>query len=124
MATRELSVYLDGDLAGVVEMSSGGALTFSYDESYRSREDPTALSLSMPVEVAQHKNRVVRPYLQGLLPDNAQALDAIAATYSVSAASPFALLEHVGRDVAGAVDASMARMFASGVAVLPLVQRD
>lgn len=103
MPHRQLDVYLDGDLAGTAQMTSNGALAFSYDESYAARTNPTPLSLSMPVEVQDHKNRVVLPFLQGLLPDNAQALAAIASTYSVSAASPFAMLEHVGKDVAGAL---------------------
>jgi serine/threonine-protein kinase HipA len=103
MPNRQLDIYLDGDLAGTAQMTSNGALTFSYDESYATRANPTPLSMSMPVEVKEHKNRVVLPFLQGLLPDNAQALAAIASTYSVSAASPFAMLEHVGRDVAGAL---------------------
>jgi serine/threonine-protein kinase HipA len=103
MPNRQLDVYLDGDLAGTVRISSNGALTFSYDESYATRANPTPLSMSMPVDVKEHKNRVVLPFLQGLLPDNAQALAAIASTYSVSASSPFAMLEHVGKDVAGAL---------------------
>ena len=103
MANRELDVYLDGDLAGTAQMSSNGALTFSYDEPYSRRGNPTPLSMSMPVDVKEHKNRMVLPFLQGLLPDNAQALASIASTYSVSAASPFAMLEHVGKDVAGAL---------------------
>ena len=103
MATRELDVYLDGDQAGTARMSSTGTLTFSYAESYAEQANPTPLSMSMPVDVRDHKNRVVLPFLQGLLPDNAQALASIAATYSVSASSPFAMLEHVGKDVAGAL---------------------
>ncbi|QYH35291.1 type II toxin-antitoxin system HipA family toxin [Salinibacterium sp. M195] len=103
MPNRQLDVYLDGNLAGVAQMSSNGALTFLYDDSYAARTNPTPLSLSMPVDVKAHKNRVVLPFIQGLLPDNAQALAAIASTYSVSAASPFAMLEHVGKDVAGAL---------------------
>lgn len=103
MATRALDVYLDGTLAGTARMSSGGALSFGYDDSYRNLENPTPLSISMPLEESEHKNRVVLPFLQGLLPDNSQALASIATTYSVSAASPFAMLEHIGQDVAGAL---------------------
>jgi serine/threonine-protein kinase HipA len=84
MPVRELDVYLDGTLAGTVTMSAAGALNFAYDEKYRSMAHPTPLSMSMPVELALHKNRVVMPFLQGLLPDNAQALASIAATYSVN----------------------------------------
>ena len=50
-----------------------------------------------------HKQRAILPFLQGLLPDSEQALEAISRRYSVSTRSPFSLLEHVGADVAGAV---------------------
>ena len=103
MATRELDVHLDGVLAGTARMSTAGALSFEYDEAYSSDSRATPLSMSMPLEVREHKNRAVLPFMQGLLPDNAQALASIATTYGVSAASPFAMLEHVGRDVAGAL---------------------
>jgi serine/threonine-protein kinase HipA len=84
-------------------MSASGALGFRYDDAYLSQDVPTPLSMSMPTDAREHKNRVVLPFLQGLLPDNAQALSSIATTFGVSAASPFALLEHVGKDVAGAL---------------------
>lgn len=100
---RELEAYLDGVHIGTVTMTGGGALGFRYADDYLTQPAPTPLSMSMPTERVEHKNRVVLPFLQGLLPDNAQALAAMAAAYRVSAASPFALLEHVGSDVAGAL---------------------
>jgi serine/threonine-protein kinase HipA len=103
MATRELDLYLDGVLAGTARMSSAGSLTFAYDEAYLRDPAATPVSMSMPLDVREHKNRAILPYLQGLLPDNAQALASIATTYGVSASSPFAMLEHIGRDVAGAL---------------------
>lgn len=103
MQTRALEVYLDGRHAGTVAMTASGGLNFLYEEAYRKAHNSTPLSVSMPLEVAEHKNRVVLPFLQGLLPDNAQALASIARTYSVSASSPFALLEHIGAEVAGAL---------------------
>lgn len=101
--SRVLDVYLDGAALGTVRMSDAGSVSFIYDEDYRRSAEPTPLSMSMPLARAEHKNRVVLAYLQGLLPDNAQALSSMATTYGVSAASPFALLEHMGRDVAGAL---------------------
>lgn len=101
--TRELSAYLDGVLTGTFSMTGAGALGFRYDEKYRLSSTATPMSMSMPLQRADHKNRVALPFLQGLLPDNAQALSAIGSTYGVSANSPFALLEHVGADVAGAL---------------------
>lgn len=101
--TRELSAYLDGVLTGTFSMTRAGTLGFRYDEEYRLSPTATPMSMSMPLQRADHKNRLVLPFLQGLLPDNAQALSAIGSTYGVSANSPFALLEHVGADVAGAL---------------------
>ena len=103
MADRRLDIYLDGARAGQVAMAGAGNLWFDYDEAYRSSSGATPLSLSMPRTTTHHKQRAVLPFLQGLLPDNEQALASVAATYQVSARSPFAILQHTGRDVAGAL---------------------
>jgi serine/threonine-protein kinase HipA len=100
---RRLAVYLDGTLCGHITQTSGGNLSFAYDPEYRVSTDATPLSLSMPLAATTHKKRAILPFLQGLLPDSEDALRAMSRRYSVSANSPFALLEHVGADVAGAV---------------------
>ncbi len=100
---RTLDVYLDGILAGHLTQSATGNLTFRYDDRYREANDPTPLSLSMPLATVVHRKRVVLPWLQGLLPDNDDALRAMARRFGVSPNNPFALLEHVGADAAGAV---------------------
>lgn len=103
MTGRHLDVYLDGRLGGRLTQSDGGNVTFEYDNDYRTSDDATPLSLSMPLAAAVHRKRAVLPYLQGLLPDSEEALAAIARRYSVSANNPFALLGHVGVDAAGAI---------------------
>lgn len=103
MKDRDLDVYIDGRACGRLSQTSTGNLTFTYDEAYRQDEDATPLSLSMPLAAAVHKKRAVLPYLQGLLPDSKTALSAIARRYTVSPNNPFALLEHIGPDAAGAV---------------------
>jgi serine/threonine-protein kinase HipA len=103
MPDKRLDVYMDGVPAGTVTMTGSGNLSFAYDEGYRTASGATPLSLSMPKAASRHRQRAVLPFLQGLLPDNEQALGAIAASHHVSARSPFALLQHVGRDVAGAL---------------------
>jgi serine/threonine-protein kinase HipA len=99
----ELAVYLDGERCGTVEQTQTGNVTFSYDEEYRLRRGATPLSLSMPLAAATHRKRAIVPYLQGLLPDSEEALNALARRFAVSSRSPLALLKHVGADVAGAV---------------------
>lgn len=94
---------MDGVPAGILAMTPSGTVTFTYDDSYRRAPGTTPLSLSMPKATRQHRQRAILPFIQGLLPDNERALGSLAASYQVSTRSPFAILEHVGHDVAGAL---------------------
>ncbi|MCW4457526.1 HipA N-terminal domain-containing protein [Microbacterium sp. MPKO10] len=113
MSERNLDLYLDGLFCGVLTQSTSGNVTFTYDDAYRASQNATPLSLSMPLATRSHRKRAVLPWLQGLLPDNTDALNAIARRFNVSANNPFALLEQVGRDAAGAVQIVPAGEFAS-----------
>lgn len=102
MADKELRAYLDGAFVGVVRQSPQGNTTFSYDDEYRRANGSTPLSLSMPLTRERHPSRAIMPFLQGLLPDNDARLARLAAEFQTST-NPFALLTHIGRDTAGAV---------------------
>ncbi len=100
----ELLVLLGDRVAGTLARPAGGRLRFDYDPEYREAEAPTPLSLSMPVRIASHPDRVVTPWLWGLLPDNEAVLRRWARELQASASSPFSLLSTpVGEDCAGAV---------------------
>jgi len=103
MVARALRVFLDGTSVGTVAQSDRGSLSFSYDTAYIDQADPTPLSLSLPVLSNQHRDRAVRAYLEGLLPDSEGARQRWGRQYNVSPNNAFALLAHVGRDAAGAV---------------------
>lgn len=99
-----LVALIGGRPAGTITRTAGGRLRFTYDDAYRAHPDATPLSLSMPVQVATHPDRVLVPWLWGLLPDNDAVLRRWARTYRTSATSPFGLLASpVGEDCAGAV---------------------
>ena len=66
---EELCVVMEDRLAGRVTRRNG-VLRFVYDDAYRGLRTPTPLSVSMPVETAQHPHQTVGPWLAGLLPDN------------------------------------------------------
>lgn len=100
---RELVVLLAGEVVGAVRQDSRGDLRFEYDTSWRNRPDSYPLSLSMPLAARQHGDDVVRPYLEGLLPDNLDVLERWARRLHTSARNPFGLLAHMGEDCAGAV---------------------
>lgn len=99
-----LVVLLGDQVAGTLTRRAGGQLRFDYDRAYRESEAPTPLSLSMPVRIDSHPDRVVTPWLWGLLPDNEAVLRRWARELQASATSAFSLLSTpVGEDCAGAV---------------------
>jgi serine/threonine-protein kinase HipA len=101
--TNTLVIVLEGARVGTLQMMHGGNVEVTYDDQYATSPEATPLSVSMPIVQQQWRGRVVRNWLQNLLPDNDNVLERWAAQFGVSAGQPFRLLEHVGRDVAGAV---------------------
>jgi serine/threonine-protein kinase HipA len=99
----ELGVLVNGELLGVVAQRTSGDLVLTYERSWQERRDSFPLSLSMPLTQRVHGDRVVRPFMENLLPDSARILDQWARQFHVSARNPFALLAHMGEDCAGAV---------------------
>ena len=97
----QLAVLLNGNRAGLLDHERG-ELFLTYDETWQEDEGSYPLSLSMPLAQRQHADAVVRPYLEGLLPDNDEILQKWGQRFGVSPRNPFSLLQHVGEDVAGA----------------------
>ncbi|MFC0527933.1 type II toxin-antitoxin system HipA family toxin [Phytohabitans kaempferiae] len=97
-----LVVLMNGHVAGAVRQDRNGELTFVYDDEWRVSAASTPLSVSMPLTQQAHDDSI-RPFLLGLLPDNEKVLERWARRHHASARNPFALLQHVGEDCAGAV---------------------
>lgn len=95
----QLAVYIGGVRCGTLSEDRHGAISFEYESSYRG----IPLSLSMPVGLARYPDRVVRPYLQGLIPDDPETRNWIGAAYGISGDNPFRLLRIMGLDCPGAV---------------------
>jgi len=101
---KDLVVLLDNSVAGVLTELPGRRLSFTYEAPYRADDASTPMSVSMPVQVAEHTDRIVTPWLWGLLPDSDPVLKRWSRHYQVSASSPFALLATpIGLDCPGAV---------------------
>ena len=98
----ELNIKLRGIACGVVSQTSSGNITIQYDPDYQ--EDQTPISLSMPIGQITYQKKVALPFLQGLLPDNENALRSIAKRHGANQRNPFSLLKHVGHEVAGALE--------------------
>ena len=101
--SEPLAVVLGDTVAGHLTRLTNGRLRFEYEDAYRALPGATPLSVSMPLAVGTHPDRVVTPWLWGLLPDN----DAVIARWARqfhATASPFSLLgTPVGLDCPGAV---------------------
>lgn len=109
---RVLSVLIDAQYAGLLTVFRGGYAQFAYDPSY---EGPN-LSIRMPVGSGPFLDDVVRPWVEGLLPDNERVRVTMAKEASCSPHNPFDLLAHFGRDCPGAVQICAPEDIASTIA--------
>ncbi len=99
----ELLVLIGSNVVGAVEQRKTGDLVLTYERSWQNRGDSYPLSLSMPLSSREHGDEVIRPFMEGLLPDNDTILSNWAKRFQVSPRNPFALLAHMGEECAGAV---------------------
>lgn len=66
MTAGVLDVLIAGKLAGTLSQDGAGSLSFSYDRGYRG----VPLSSSIPLSTRPYRDKVVLPYLWGLLPED------------------------------------------------------
>lgn len=98
----DLVVILNGEVAGVVTHQFGRPL-FAYTDNYAATPH-TPLSLSIPLRAGHiYGHRTTAPWLAGLLPDDPRVRERWAREFDVAPQNSSALLEHLGRDCAGAV---------------------
>jgi serine/threonine-protein kinase HipA len=100
--TRLLNVWWDARLVGQLTQNSHGELGFVYSADWLSDNTSLALSASLPLRAEAFARRECRPFFGGLLPEESP-LDAVAQALGVSRNNEFALLDHLGGDVAGAL---------------------
>jgi len=98
----EKVIELSGVECATVSETREGNLSLTYKDDYPENETP--ISLSMPAGHLKYPKKIVLPFLQGLLPDNENALKAISRRYEVSQNNPFRILRHIGHEVAGALE--------------------
>lgn len=96
---KELLVLLHQEVIGVLEQSTQGNRTFRYLES----ESPQELSLALPYRLDPYPRRHTDAFIEGLLPEGLGVRQALADAFDISPENPFALLENIGLECAGAV---------------------
>jgi serine/threonine-protein kinase HipA len=99
--SRVLDVYLHEILAGKLLQEDTGQLSFHYDDAYIASKG-LPISLSMPLSATRYGEKIARPFFSGLLPDDVLR-HRLARYLGVSEKNPFALLEVIGGECAGAL---------------------
>nr|HQV21260.1 HipA N-terminal domain-containing protein [Gordonia sp. (in: high G+C Gram-positive bacteria)] len=98
---RVLYVVMNGQVIGDVQRTGKQQMRLRYDADTAGRFTP--LSVSMPGPAGRYRENAIGPWLEGLLPDRPETLRQWRRQFGIAAdTSPFALLRHVGEDVAGA----------------------
>jgi serine/threonine-protein kinase HipA len=78
-------------------------IDLSYDEAWQFGSGSFPMSLALPLARRVHPDAAIRPFLQGLLPDNPAVIEAWGKRFQVSPRNPFDVIKHVGEDCAGAM---------------------
>ncbi len=102
MTSRLLNVWWDGRIVGQFTQDRHGDIGFVYARAWLDDDKTLPLSASLPKRPERFTRRECRPFFGGLLPEESQRL-AAARALGVSPANDFALLDHLGGDVAGAL---------------------
>jgi len=98
-----LAVWLYGDKVAIIdEERRRPRLVYTEEALSRYPLGTPLLSLTLPVRPERHTQGVVRPFLDGLLPEGQSRL-AVAENFNVLASDSYALIRAIGRDCAGAV---------------------
>jgi serine/threonine-protein kinase HipA len=84
-----------------LKQNDRGGLSFQYDEVYLT-DKPQQISISLPLRTEIFEGDIVRAFFSGLLPDDI-VKHRLARFIGVSEKNPFALLEAIGGECAGAI---------------------
>ena len=95
---RRATVYVMGELAGVLEEHAGGGFLFRYLETYSG----PPVSLSMPVVAREYAFSRFPSFFEGLLPEG-EMLEGLLRQRKLDRADLFSQLLAVGEETVGAV---------------------
>ncbi len=101
---KSLLVLANGhDRVGVLHADARGYMSFEYDEDWCKRSNAYPVSQSIPLAPGTFDSKVIEPFFDGLLPDKKDVRRQIGALFNVAPTDEFGILEHIGRDCAGAL---------------------
>lgn len=98
-----LHVHMNGKYVGVYKRAANGAISFDYADEWRSWDFAMPISLSMPIRGRAYTGDTVTNFFDGLLPDNDEVRERIAAREGANGVDAYSLLSEIGRDCVGAL---------------------
>lgn len=101
--SASLNVYLGGQRVGIYTRKASGATTFRYRDSWLSSDLAFPISMSLPLSPREQTGLAVDRVFDGLLPDNSDIREALAARTGAESDGVFDLLAELGRDCVGAL---------------------
>jgi serine/threonine-protein kinase HipA len=98
-----LDIFLNGRLVGQITKQPGGAISFTYHDSWLTWENALPVSLSLPLREDRYTGRAVTAVFDNLLPDNEDVRRRLAARVKAEGDDAYSLLTAIGRDCVGAL---------------------
>ena len=91
-AYRTAYVYVRNNFAGVLKEKDFG-YSFVYDNDYLESENPTAVSLTLPLQKEEYTSKIIFPFFDGLIPEGWYLISsAITGKLTVKTDSDYCLL--------------------------------
>lgn len=100
-AYRTAYVYVREEFAGVLRETDYG-YSFSYDEEYLHSENPSAVSLTLPLQAEEYRSKTLFSFFDGLIPEG-WLLDIVSKNWKISQKDRFGLLLVACKDPIGNV---------------------
>lgn len=100
--TATLHVYVGQRRVGAYDRKADGAISFRYAASWLESRYAFPISLSLPLSTRRWTGAAVQNVFDGLLPDNLETRNRLAAHTGAESAGIFDLLAKIGRDCVGA----------------------
>ena len=100
-AYRVAYVYIREAFAGILKETDSG-YSFIYDNDYLNSENPTAVSLTMPLQKEEYTSKTLFAFFDGLIPEG-WLLDIVSHNWKIDKRDRFGLLLVACKDPIGNV---------------------
>lgn len=100
-AYRTALVYVRSSFAGILKETDYG-YSFIYDKNYLSSENPTAVSLTLPLQKEEYTSKTLFSFFDGLIPEG-WLLNVVSSNWKINRKDRFGLLLVACKDPIGNV---------------------